>query len=90
MVTSQWSLQDAKNQFSAVVKEALKGVPQRVTRRGKPAVVVIAAADYERLKQLEKANAPSLGDLLLAIPQDDPSGRSEIEPIQPILRDVDL
>ena len=37
---TEWSLQDAKNRFSAVVDAAVGGDPQRVTRRGKPAVVV--------------------------------------------------
>ena len=67
---SEWSLQDAKNQFSAVVDAALKGEPQRVTRRGKPAVIVVAVKEYERLRHLEKARAPTFADLLLAIPQD--------------------
>jgi antitoxin Phd len=30
-----WSLQDAKNRFSAVVDAAARGEPQMVTRRGK-------------------------------------------------------
>ena len=66
-----WPLQDAKNKFSAVVDAALAGEPQRVTRRGQPAVVVLAVDEYERLCRLEKANAPSLAELLLDIPQDD-------------------
>ena len=66
-----WPLQDAKNKFSALVNAALAGEPQRVTRRGEPAVVVLAAKEYERLCRLEKANAPTLGELLLEIPQDD-------------------
>ena len=68
---SDWPLQDAKNKFSAVVDAALAGEPQRVTRRGQPAVVVLAVEEYERLCRLEKANAPSLAELLLDIPQDD-------------------
>ncbi len=68
---SDWALQDAKNRFSAVVNAAIEGTPQRVTRRGKPAVVVISAEQYERLRHLEKAKAPSLPELLLAMPQDD-------------------
>ena len=67
----EWSLQDAKNKFSALVKAALTGEPQRVTRRGRPAVVVLAEEEYERLCRLEKAAAPTLGELLLEIPQDD-------------------
>ncbi|MFD2816953.1 type II toxin-antitoxin system Phd/YefM family antitoxin [Paracoccus aerius] len=46
-----WTLQDAKNRFSAVVDAALAGQPQQVTRRGKPAVVVLSAADYDRMRQ---------------------------------------
>ena len=66
-----WPLQDAKNKFSALVNAALAGEPQRVTRRGEPAVVVLAAEEYERLCRLEKADAPTFGELLLEIPQDD-------------------
>ncbi len=68
---TEWSLQDAKNNFSALVNAALAGEPQRVTRRGRPAVVVLATEEYERLCRLEKAVAPTLGELLLEIPQDD-------------------
>ena len=66
----EWPLQDAKNRFSAVVDAALAGNPQQVTRRGKPVVVVLAVDEYERLRHMEKAAAPSFADLLLAIPQD--------------------
>ena len=68
---TQWPLQDAKNKFSALVNAALAGEPQRVTRRGEPVVVVLAAEEYERLCRLQKADAPTLGALLLEIPQDD-------------------
>lgn len=68
---TDWPLQDAKNRFSAVVDAALAGSPQRVTRRGKPAVVILAVDEYERLRNAERANAPTLADLLLSIPQDD-------------------
>lgn len=67
---TDWPLQDAKNRFSAVVDAALAGDPQRVTRRGQPAVVVLAVEEYERLRLIEQANAPSLGELLLDIPED--------------------
>ena len=67
----EWSLQDAKNKFSALVNAALTGEPQRVTRRGQSAVVVLAAEEYDRLCLLEKAASPTLGELLAQIPQDD-------------------
>ena len=67
---TEWPLQDAKNQFSVLVNAALAGEPQLVTRRGQPAVVVLAADEYERLRLLDNADAPTLGELLLDIPQD--------------------
>lgn len=69
MVQRNWSVQDAKNRFSEVV-EAAKRKPQTVTKHGKPTVVVLGVEEYERLRQLERAQAPSLSDLLLAMPQD--------------------
>lgn len=67
----EWSLQDAKNKFHALVNAALAGGPQRVTSRGQPAVVIVASEEYERLCRLEKATVPSLVQLLLEFPQDD-------------------
>lgn len=83
---TDWKLQDAKNRFSAVVREAMAGYPQRVTRHGKPAVVVLATADYERLQRLEDAHAPSLQELLLAIPR----GGCELRRLTARPRPVDL
>ena len=68
---AEWAIQDAKNKFSALVNAALAGEPQRVTRRGQPTVVVLAAEEYDRLCRLESSQAPTLGELLLEIPQDD-------------------
>ncbi len=47
------------------------GGPQTVTKHGKPAVVIVDAARYERLEGLERAEAPTFGELLLEMPQDD-------------------
>jgi len=44
-----WQLQEAKNKFSEVVDEAVKHGPQRITRRGKEAVVVISSEEFHRL-----------------------------------------
>jgi len=46
-----WKLEDAKNRFSEVVRLALTNQPQRVTRNGREAVVVISADEYDRLAQ---------------------------------------
>jgi len=45
----KWKLEDAKDQFSRLVRRAMAGEPQRVTRRGRDAVVVISAEEYDRL-----------------------------------------
>ena len=81
MSRSTLSLYDAKNRFSAVVDAALHGEPQVVTRRGVPAVVVLSAEEYERLRRIDRANAPSFTELLLAMPQDDePFERASLSP----------
>lgn len=63
-----WTLQDAKNRFSAVVDAALSGTPQQVTRRGKPAVVVVSAAAYLELVAQAKQVRGSFVDHLLTFP----------------------
>lgn len=63
-----WNLQDAKNRFSTVVADALAGRPQHVTRRGKPAVVVLSEADYQQLVAAAQASRENFADHLLAFP----------------------
>ena len=69
MAPRNWSVQDAKNRFSEVV-EAARRVPQTVTKHGKPAVVVVDVTEYQRLQRVDRAQAPSFAELLLAMPQD--------------------
>ena len=83
---TEWPLQDAKNRFSALVNAALAGEPQHVTRRGEPAVVVLAVDEYERLLRMERADAPTFAELLLEIPQDD----EEFERLSAPARELDL
>ena len=59
-----WHLQDAKNNFSKLVREAREHGPQTVTLRGERAVVVLSAQDYDMLS----ANKPTLIDTLLEGP----------------------
>jgi prevent-host-death family protein len=67
----QWTFQDTNNHFNAVLEAALAGEPQKVTRSGRLVGVVLSAEEYERLRQLDQANAPNLPELLLALPQED-------------------
>jgi antitoxin Phd len=85
MISDQWSVQDAKNKFSAVVDAAQHGKAQLVTRRGIPAAVVISVAEFEKLKQLENQQLPTFVDHLLSMPADD----GEFERISVKLRDLD-
>jgi antitoxin Phd len=82
---SNWSIQDAKDRFSAVV-EAARREPQTVTKHGKPAVVIVAADEYDRLRQLERLRAPSFVEHLLAMPKDD----GEFERLEVRIRDPEF
>ena len=68
---AEWSMQDARAGFDALIDDALAGEPQHITRRGQPVAVVLAMDEYERLCRLEGAGAPTLVELLVSIPQDD-------------------
>ncbi|MFI5016269.1 MAG: type II toxin-antitoxin system Phd/YefM family antitoxin [Hyphomicrobiales bacterium] len=85
MSHSTWSVQDAKNRFSSVV-EAARREPQTVTKHGKPTVVVVAAEEFARLQHLQKQEAKSFVDHLLAMPKDDGS----FDRIDAELRDTDF
>jgi antitoxin Phd len=57
-----WKLEDAKARFSELVRRARDQGPQRVTVRGKPAVVVVDAEEFESLKPKQ-----SLGEFLQSL-----------------------
>jgi antitoxin Phd len=82
VASSTWSVQDAKNRFSEVV-EAARRKPQTVTKHGKPAVVVVAADEYERLRKLQHLKAPSFAEMLLAMP----TGGEQFERLEGRMRD---
>ena len=82
MARHTWSVQDAKNRFSEVV-EAARRKPQTVTKHGKPAVVVVAADEYDRLHKLQQLKAPSFAEMLLAMP----TGGEDFERLEGRMRD---
>lgn len=87
MAAPNWSVQDAKNRFSAVIKAAQRE-PQTVTKHGKPAAIVLSAEEYARLTGAQKAPAKSFVEHLLSIPK---GGDDECFERQPLtMRDVDL
>ena len=79
-----WKLQDAKSQFSKVVKDALENGPQFVTRRGAKAVVVLSARTYEALV----AKKPGFKEFLLDCPKLDEGFETERSRDYP--RDIEL
>jgi antitoxin Phd len=85
MQTKQWSLQDAKNKFSAVVDAARQGKAQIITRRGVPSAVVLSIEEFEKFQRFEAAQSPSFIDHLLSLPTDD----GEFERMDVKLRDFE-
>ena len=87
-----WSVQEAKNQLSAVIDAALTSSPQVISRRGKPSVVVVSIDEFERLSRAAIAHRGSFIDQLLSIPPSENYGGDEDEfpRLQVIPRDVDL
>lgn len=55
----RWKLEDAKAQFSEVVRRARHDGPQRVSVRGRDAVVVMSVEEFDRLVPA-KPRAPFL------------------------------
>ena len=45
----EWQLQEAKGNFSQLIKRAAGGEAQTVTVHGKPTAVVVSAEEYTRL-----------------------------------------
>jgi prevent-host-death family protein len=86
-----WQLHDAKAQFSTLVDNAMRGIPQHVTRRGKKAVVVVSEEDFANLqrKAYHAATVPrNLVDHLLAMPKDSSHPSPEHLTLHP--RDIDF
>ena len=86
------SLQHAKAHFSEVVAAAMQGRAQHVTRRGKPAVVIVAAAEYERMVQVGRAAPIGFIDYLRSMPRPPAGGDDPFDPSRragPSPRDID-
>lgn len=51
----QWTVAEAKAKLSEVIQRAVKDGPQKITRHGEPAAVVVSAEEWER-KTRRKGN----------------------------------
>lgn len=90
MRPAQWQLQTAKAQLSELVEAALRGEPQRITRRGRDAVVVLSEQAYVALKSNAKMVAPDFVGHLLAMPRERAVRNEAAETrAQIIMRDVE-
>jgi len=58
--SGRWKLEDAKARFSELVRRANDEGPQTVTVRGREAVVVLGAAEYEKLRPVAPERLPLL------------------------------
>jgi prevent-host-death family protein len=67
-------LQDAKARFSEVVRRAYAEGPQHVTVHGRESVVVVAAAEFRRLK------GELTGEALIGAMQASPFPETELAP----------
>jgi prevent-host-death family protein len=65
--TSDWQIQTAKARFSELFRKARTEGPQRVTKQGKEAVIVIPAEEYEKLSG-KKAAPQNLHDFFRQSP----------------------
>jgi prevent-host-death family protein len=61
-----WTLAEAKDQLSRVVRQAVDEGPQTISVRGRETAVVIAKEDYDRLKPV--ATPRDFKSFLLSIP----------------------
>lgn len=64
--TDTWTVAQAKAKLSEVIDKARHKGPQLVTRNGKGAVVVVDAAEWERIQK--RAKRGSFADFLLNSP----------------------
>jgi prevent-host-death family protein len=59
-----WPLEEARKHISDLVTSALEKGPQRVTRHGKSAVIVVSEDEWDRVNK----TVPSFGRLLASFP----------------------
>jgi len=59
-----WQLQEARSRIADVLDAATAGEPQRITRRGKRAVVVVSEEEWNRLT----GEKPDFGAFLMNCP----------------------
>lgn len=77
-------LQEAKQQFSAVAERAAGGQPQIVTKHGKPFVVIVSVADWQKAQPKKR----TLLEMLRSCPVD--SDELDLTRSKEYARDIEL
>jgi prevent-host-death family protein len=79
-----WQLQEAKNKFSRVIENAVKGGPQIITKRGVEVAIVLSYAEYQKMIASRGSlsaffrNSPLAGDDL-DLARDKSDAREDVE-----------
>jgi len=77
-------LQEAKQRFSAVAEKAARGDPQIVTKHGKPFVVIVNVADWEKTQPRKR----TILEMLRSCPV--PSDELDLTRSKELPRDIEL
>ena len=80
----RWQLQEAKNQFSRVVTDAIQDGPQVITRHGVEVAIVLSMSEYrklvaERTKLSQFFRNSPLRGIELDLSRDDSPQRDELD-----------
>ena len=78
-----YPLHEARSKLSTLIERALKGEPQRVTRHGKEAVVIVS----EEAWNARPKRAPTLADLFVKTIGADAQGSADVLERQPWAKD---
>lgn len=81
----RWQVQEAKQRFSEVVREAIDNGPQVITRHAEEVAVVISMSEYRRLS----GSKPDFKEFLVSGPRLD-FDLLDLERSPDLPRDVDL
>ncbi len=87
LAQKEWQLQDAKARFSEVFRLARESGPQRVTKHGREAVIILPAEEFARLTGVE-ARKGSLVEFFAASPLR--GSGIDLDRPQDFGRDIDL
>jgi prevent-host-death family protein len=79
----EWQFAEAKNRLSEVFDKAVSEGPQKVTRRGRPTMIIITEEDLAKQKRLKR----DFKEFLFSLPD---MSDLDIERDKSPMRDVDL